>query len=87
MKWAMIAIVLGACLGERVGQAAPVDVSLEWIELDCTKSPELAACFQKEALQKCDSSFADLEKRASKRVLVQDSVLMEPGTKPIIRRG
>ena len=79
MKWILIVAVL-AGLGQKVGQAAPLDVSLEWIELDCTKCPELVARFRGAAVQKCDASLADLEKKAGKRVLIHNYETIEPGT-------
>jgi len=86
MKWLMITVVTFAGLGHTVCQAEPVGVSLEWIELDCTKCPELAARFQPKQdyaafVERRDPKFADLEKKAAKRVLVHHVEWLEPGTK------
>lgn len=86
MKWAVIAVVAFACLGQGFGRAAPICVSLEYIELDYTKCPELAARFQPREgyvgiAERRDAKFADLEKKAAKRVLVHHVEWIEPGTK------
>jgi len=85
MKWAIISIVAFACLSPRLGQAEAVRVSFEWIELDCTKCPELAAGFQpKEGtiaiVERRDPICVELEKRAVRRVLVDHAEWIEPGT-------
>ena len=70
----------GKADGKRIG------VSVEWLELDCTKCPDLLARFQPAKnrvgmAERHDAKFADLEKKAAKRVLVRHVEWMEPGTK------
>ena len=66
------------------GRPKPVGVSVEWIELDCTKCPELAKRFQPDesragVADRTDPAFADLEAKAAKRVLVHDMEWIAPG--------
>lgn len=85
MKWVMIAFVACGGVDQGIVLAEPISVSLEWVELDCKKCPELAVRLQpKEGsvgfVERSDPKFADLEK-AVKRVLVHHVEWMEPGTK------
>ncbi|MHB0961499.1 MAG: hypothetical protein ACYC0X_24220 [Pirellulaceae bacterium] len=86
MKLWIIAFLVCMFLGHGIGQAEPVRVSLEWVELDCRKCPDLAARLQaKEGqvaiTQRDDPKFTDLEKKAAKKVLVHHVENIEPGTK------
>jgi hypothetical protein len=86
MRWVLIALVAFASVNDKVAQAEPVRVSLEWIELDCTKCPELATRLQSTRnlairVERGDSKFVDLEKKAAKRMLVEHVQWIEPGTK------
>ena len=82
MKCAMILVAALACVSQTSALAEPVGVSLEWSELDCTNSPELAERFQQVGIaERQDPRFADLEKAVSKRMLVRHVQWIEPGTR------
>jgi hypothetical protein len=85
MKWALMPLLVFACVGHGTAQAEPLCVTLEWFELDVTKCPELAARFQARrdawvSAEKLDPSLIELQKKAVKRVLVRDEEWIEPGT-------
>jgi hypothetical protein len=84
MKWAIIHSVLLASMFAAHGRAEPVRVLFEWVELDCSECPDLAARFQPKegriaSTDASDPAFVDLQKRAHRRVLAQHHELVELG--------
>ncbi len=86
MRLKIIAFLVCVFVGHGFGQAEPVRVSLEWVELDCTKCPDLAKRLQAEEgqvaiIQRDDPKFTGLEEKAARKVLVHHVESIEPGTK------
>ena len=86
MRLGIITLIGCVFLWSGLACAEPVRVSLDWVELDCTKCPELAARLrpkegQVAITQTDDPKFTDLEEKAAKKVLVHHIEDIEPGTK------
>lgn len=85
MKSATIHSIIFFSLFAVHGRAEPVRVSFEWLELDCSQCPDLAAGFQPmqgriASTDASDPAFVNLMKRAKRRVFVEHHESVEPGT-------
>ena len=86
MRLGIIALLVCGTVGSIAAQEQPVEVSLEWVELDCSKCPELVERLQPKQGQmsivdRTDAIFIALEKKAAKRTLVHHIQYMTPGSR------
>ena len=84
MKWTILSIVVLACLRSTLVQAEALRVSFEWIELDCSECPGLAARFQPRpgyvgSANARDPAFVELRERARERVIARHEQWVELG--------
>ena len=86
MRLGIFALLVCANVGSVTAQEQPVQVSLEWVELDCSKCPELVERLQPKQgemsiVDPRDAHFVALEKKAAKRTLVHHIQYVTPGSK------
>ena len=86
MRLGIFVLLVCATVGSVTAQEQPVQVSLEWVELDCSKCPELVERLipkqgQISIVDRRDANFIVLEKKAAKRTLVHHIQYITPGSK------